>query len=228
MVGASEVMTAALVSRGVHHDAGQEMRVLGYVGWKLSAKGQLQKRAEGVVHAVEGVFGAQPFASSQAGELNALLANDAIKCVEDVFLVVGEHPGVNVLAPANLTPCKKRPSSGQPSGRRRTMTANANVIEVDDDSFEKEVLAAEVPVLVDFGATWCGPCKALAPIVARVATETAGRVKVVTVDMDASPRTSQRYGIRGVPTLLVFRKGEKTAQHLGATTKEKVLELLAR
>jgi thioredoxin 1 len=108
------------------------------------------------------------------------------------------------------------------------MTANANVIEVDDDSFDKEVLAAEVPVLVDFGATWCGPCKALAPIVARVATETAGRVKVVTVDMEASPRTSQRYAIRGVPTLLVFRKGEKTAQHLGATTKEKVLELLAR
>jgi thioredoxin 1 len=55
-----------------------------------------------------------------------------------------------------------------------------------------------------------------------------GRFKVVTMDMDASPRTSQRYGVRGVPTLLVFRKGEKTAQHLGATTKERILELLAR
>ncbi len=108
------------------------------------------------------------------------------------------------------------------------MTANANVIEVDDSSFESEVLAAEVPVLVDFVAPWCAPCKALAPIVQRVAVETAGRVKVVTVDTDASPATAQRYGVRGVPTLLVFRNGELTAQHLGATTREKVLDLLAR
>jgi len=108
------------------------------------------------------------------------------------------------------------------------MTANANVIEVDDESFEREVIMSEVPVLVDFGAAWCGPCKALAPIVSRVATEMAGRTKVVTVDMEAAPRASQRYGIRGVPTLVVFRKGEKTAQHVGATTREKVLELLDR
>jgi thioredoxin 1 len=106
------------------------------------------------------------------------------------------------------------------------MPANTNVVEVDDTTFEKEVLAAEVPVLVDFVAPWCGPCKALAPIVERVAFETAGRVKVVRVDTDASPRTAQRYGIRGVPALLVFRSGERTAQHLGSTTKERVLELL--
>jgi thioredoxin len=108
------------------------------------------------------------------------------------------------------------------------MTTGANVIEVDDSSFETEVLAAEVPVLVDFGAPWCPPCKQLLPIVERVASETAGRAKVVTVDTDASPRTAQRYGIRGVPTLVVFRNGEKTAQHLGATTRERLLELLAR
>jgi thioredoxin 1 len=104
----------------------------------------------------------------------------------------------------------------------------ANVIEVDDASFDEEVLAAKVPVLVDVVAQWCGPCKALALIVERVASETAGRVKVVKVDADASPRTAQRYGVRGLPTLLVFRNGEKTAQHLGATTRERLLELLAR
>jgi len=108
------------------------------------------------------------------------------------------------------------------------MTTRANVIEVDDATFDQEVLAAEVPVLVDFGARWCGPCKALAPIVARLASENAGRVKVVTVDMDDSPRTAARYGIRGVPTLLVFRKGERTAGHLGTATKERLLELLDR
>jgi thioredoxin 1 len=83
-------------------------------------------------------------------------------------------------------------------------------------------------VLVDFTATWCGPCKALAPVVERVASENAGRVKVVTVDTDASPEAARRYGIRGVPTLLVFRNGEKTAGHVGLATKEKVLALLAR
>jgi thioredoxin 1 len=106
------------------------------------------------------------------------------------------------------------------------MAKSSNVIEVDDDSFDREVLAAEVPVLVDFGAPWCGPCKALAPIVARLAAETAGRVKIVTMDTDASPRTAQRYGIRAVPTLLVFRKGERTAGHLGVASKERLLELL--
>jgi thioredoxin 1 len=105
--------------------------------------------------------------------------------------------------------------------------ANAKVVEVDDTSFEAEVLSAEVPVLVDFMATWCSPCKTLAPIVDRVAVETEGRAKVVKIDMDASPEVTRRYGIRGAPTLLVFRNGEKTAQHLGATTREKILALLA-
>jgi hypothetical protein len=92
IVGASEVMTTALVSGGVHDDAGKERRVLGQVGGELTAEGQLEKRAEGVVDAVDGVFGAQPLASSDAGELRALLANDASERVEDVFFVVGEHP----------------------------------------------------------------------------------------------------------------------------------------
>ncbi len=106
--------------------------------------------------------------------------------------------------------------------------ANANVIEVDDGTFEKEVLGAEVPVLVEFGAEWCGPCKVMAPIVRRLADETVGRVKVVMVDLDASPRTAQRYGVRGVPTVLVFRDGEKTAQHLGATSKERLMAMLGQ
>ncbi len=106
------------------------------------------------------------------------------------------------------------------------MAKTTNLTEVDDGNFEREVLASDVPVLVDIGATWCGPCKALAPIVARVATETAGRAKVVTMDADASPETMKRYGVRGVPTLLVFRPGERTAAHVGLTTRDKVLALL--
>jgi thioredoxin 1 len=108
------------------------------------------------------------------------------------------------------------------------MTASKDVIAVDDSTFEEEVLASDLPVLVDVGAAWCGPCKALDPIVARVAAETAGRAKVVAMDADESPRTAQKYGIRGVPTLLVFRNGERTASHVGLTTKDKVLALLDR
>ncbi len=106
------------------------------------------------------------------------------------------------------------------------MADGASVIEVNDATFEAEVLAADLPVLVEFGARWCPPCKALAPIVARVAVERAGAVKVVMVDADESPESAKRCGVRGVPTLVVFHKGQRTAQHVGLTTREKVMALL--
>ena len=108
------------------------------------------------------------------------------------------------------------------------MVAIPGLMEVDDATFEREVLAEAGPVLVDFGAPWCGPCRALAPIVARFSSEAAGRVKVVTMDTDACPRTVQRYAVRAVPTLVVFRNGERAATHLGVASKEKLNELVAR
>ena len=105
-------------------------------------------------------------------------------------------------------------------------TSSGKVIEVDDETFDEEVLRASVPVLVDFGARWCGPCRALHPIVERLAAENAGRVKVVSVDTDASPRTAARYGVRAVPMVLVFRAGERTASHLGLASKDRLLALL--
>jgi thioredoxin 1 len=102
----------------------------------------------------------------------------------------------------------------------------ANVIELSDASFDTEVIKSNVPVLVDFTATWCGPCKALAPVVEKIATEHAGKYKVAKVDIDDCPATAQKYGIRSVPTVLVFKAGEKKAQHIGVTTKENLLKLL--
>jgi thioredoxin 1 len=102
-----------------------------------------------------------------------------------------------------------------------------NVIEVDDESFEAEVIRSERPVLVDFGATWCGPCRALEPIVEQIAAEHLATLKVVKIDIDEAPNTVKRYGIRGAPTLLVFRGGEKKAQHVGMTSKERLLAFVS-
>jgi thioredoxin 1 len=104
--------------------------------------------------------------------------------------------------------------------------AGNNVIELNDANFDNEIKASDKPVLVDFGATWCGPCKILAPIVEKLADEYAGKYKVCKVDIDEAPTVTAKFGIRGVPTVLVFKNGEKTGQHVGVTNKETLLKML--
>ena len=95
---------------------------------------------------------------------------------------------------------------------------------VTDASFDDEVLKSNEPVLVDFHATWCGPCKAMAPALDQVATELKGKIKVVKVDVDENPRVTGTYGIRAMPTLLIFKGGKVAAQHTGAMVQKKKLE----
>jgi thioredoxin 1 len=104
--------------------------------------------------------------------------------------------------------------------------AGEKVIPVNDLNFDSEVLSAEVPVLVDFSATWCQPCRAIAPFVDQLAGEYEGRVKVTTVDIDESPATAQKYRIRGVPTLLMIKGGEVVAQQVGAVPKTKIQAMM--
>jgi thioredoxin 1 len=104
--------------------------------------------------------------------------------------------------------------------------AGKNVHEFTDGNFESEVIKSDVTVLVDFTATWCGPCKALAPIVEKVADEFEGKVKVGKLDIDANAEMTRKYGVRSVPTLLIFRGGEKIGQHVGLTTRDKLVQLL--
>lgn len=97
--------------------------------------------------------------------------------------------------------------------------AGANVVHVTDANFEQEVLKAELPVLVDFWAAWCAPCRAIAPAVDELATEYAGRLKVAKLNVDENPRTPALYGIRGIPNLIIFKGGQVKDQILGAVPK---------
>ncbi|WP_437670838.1 thioredoxin [Sorangium sp. So ce131] len=106
--------------------------------------------------------------------------------------------------------------------------ASKNVVEVNDLNFDKEVLQTDTPVLVDFSASWCGPCKRLAPVVDEIADETAGQVKVVKLDVDESPAAAQRFAIRSLPTVMAFRNGEPAGTHVGLTNKKTLLALLGR
>ena len=99
-------------------------------------------------------------------------------------------------------------------------------LEVTDDSFASEVLNSELPVLVDFWAEWCGPCKMVSPIVEELSNEYNGKVKVAKLDVDSNPQTATNYGIRGIPTLLMFKDGSAVDQIVGAVPKTQIAERL--
>ena len=99
-------------------------------------------------------------------------------------------------------------------------------IEITDDSFQSEVVESDVPVLVDFWATWCGPCRAVAPIVEELADEYDGRVKVGKVDVDSEQKIALDFGIRSIPTLLIFKDGKQADQVVGAVKKQQIVEKL--
>ena len=101
-----------------------------------------------------------------------------------------------------------------------------NPITITDDSFQVEVVESTVPVLVDFWAVWCGPCRMVAPIVDELAVEYEGRVKVGKVDVDSEQKIAADYGIRSIPTLLIFKNGELADQVVGAVPKKQLVEKL--
>jgi thioredoxin 1 len=104
--------------------------------------------------------------------------------------------------------------------------AGNGIMEVNDANFDQDVLKSDTPVLVDFWATWCGPCRAIAPIVEELAKDYQGKVKVGKMDVDANSATPMRYGVRGIPTLLVFKGGQVKEQIVGYVPKEKIKEAL--
>jgi thioredoxin 1 len=103
-----------------------------------------------------------------------------------------------------------------------TNAVSDQIVHVTDDTFETEVLNADQPVLVDYWAEWCGPCKMIAPILNEVADEYVGKIKVAKLNIDENPATPPKYGIRGIPTLMLFRNGNVEATKVGALTKSQL------
>ena len=101
-----------------------------------------------------------------------------------------------------------------------------STVKVTDESFERDVLRAEKPVLVDFWAEWCGPCKQIAPALEQISQELEGKVTVAKVDIEESPMTPGRYGVRGIPTLMLFKDGQMASMKVGAMPKQKILDWL--
>jgi thioredoxin 1 len=103
-----------------------------------------------------------------------------------------------------------------------------HVLEATDNNFAREVLEADVPVLVDFWAPWCAPCRMIAPTVETVARENVNVAKVVKVNVDDNPSTSQRFGIKGIPTLILFKDGKEAERIVGAASKEAIARLVEK
>jgi thioredoxin 1 len=104
---------------------------------------------------------------------------------------------------------------------------SANTVAVTDETFETDVLHAQGPVLVDFWAEWCGPCKMIAPALEEIGAEFAGRVTVAKVNIDENPGTPNTYGVRGIPTLILFKDGKPAATKVGAMPKSQLKEWVA-
>lgn len=108
------------------------------------------------------------------------------------------------------------------------MSTESNVFDVNDNNFGKEVLKSEIPVLVDFWATWCGPCQTMNPIIKELADEFRGRIKVMKLNVDENPSTPTQYGIRGIPTLIIFKGGKVFDQIIGAIPKARLKVIIEK
>jgi thioredoxin 1 len=104
----------------------------------------------------------------------------------------------------------------------------ANVHEVSDTTFDAEVLQSATPVLIDFWAPWCAPCRAIAPVVEELAGEYAGKLKVVKINVDDNPQTPSKYGVRGIPNLLIIQGGEVKDQIVGAVAKKRLVDAISQ
>jgi len=108
------------------------------------------------------------------------------------------------------------------------MANDLSLLQVNDKNFASEVLQSGIPVLVDFWATWCGPCRAISPIVEELAKEFSGRVKITKLNVDENPSTPSQYGVRGIPALILFKEGKVLDQIVGSVPKARLKALIEK
>jgi thioredoxin 1 len=105
-------------------------------------------------------------------------------------------------------------------------TVSNDIVKLTDRSFEDDVLKSSMPVLVDYWAEWCGPCKMIAPILDEVATEYAGKLRIAKLNIDENPESARKYGVRGIPTLMLFKNGANEGTKVGALSKSQLIAFI--
>lgn len=101
-----------------------------------------------------------------------------------------------------------------------------NIVELNNNNFEQEVLKSQIPVLIDFWATWCGPCRMMAPVVDTIAKEKDGEVKVCKVNIDENQALAEKYGVMSIPTFVIIKNGSETGRTIGVQSKEEIMKLI--
>ena len=127
-----------------------------------------------------------------------------------------------------MTGAADRPDGGSMSQSKADAKSETKVLDVTDDNFDAEVIKSAEPFLLDLGAEWCGPCKAVEPIVHELANEFDGKVRFGRVDIDKSPQIPMRYQVRSVPTLIMFQGGDVVGQLIGAHPRQRIVDLIQK